>query len=71
MAELYKNSWFAIGLLITRTVLVIICVVGYDYNPEFYSSFSLVVFGVIFSIAGYMIYNIKKITDEMKGVSKK
>ena len=71
MAELYKNSWFAIGLLITGAILAIISVVGFAYNPALFSSFSLAVFGVIFSIAGYMIYNIKKIADEMKGVSKK
>ena len=71
MAELYKNSWFAIGLLITGALLAIISVVGFAYNPALFSSFSFAVFGVIFSIAGYMIYNIKKIADEMKGVSKK
>ncbi len=71
MAELYKNSWFAIGLLITGALLSIISVVGFAYNPGLFSSFSLMVFGLIFSIAGYMVYNIKKIADEMKGVSKK
>ena len=71
MAELYKNSWFAIGLLITGALLAIISVVGVAFNPTLFSSFSLAVFAIIFSIAGYMVYNIKKIADEMKVGSKK
>jgi len=71
MAELYKNSWFAVGLFITGALLAIISVVGFAFNPVLFSSFSLAVFVVIISIAGYMIYNIKKISDEMNSVSKK
>ena len=66
MAELYKNNWFGIGLLISVSVLAIISVLGYLLNPLLFSSFSLAVFLVILSVAGYMLYNIKKIADEIK-----
>jgi len=66
MVHLYKNNWVAIGLLITGILLAVISVVGYIFNPSLFSSFSWLVFGVIISIASYMLYNIKKIRDEMK-----
>ena len=66
MVHLYKNNWFAIGLLMTGIFLAVITVVGFIFNPSLFSSFSWLVFGVIISIASYMLYNIKKIRDEMK-----
>ncbi|MHA1147183.1 MAG: hypothetical protein ACTSR8_02960 [Promethearchaeota archaeon] len=66
MAELYKNNWFGIGLLISVSLLAIISVLGYVLNPALFSSFSLVVFLVILSVAGYMLYNIKKLAEEIK-----
>ncbi len=66
LSELEKNNWFVIGLFITGAFLAVITVVGLIFNPLLFSSFSYVVLGVIISIAGYMIYNIKKINDEIK-----
>lgn len=66
MAELYKSNMFGIGLLISVSVLAIISVLGYLLNPVLFGSFSLIVFLVILSVAGYMLYNIKKIADEIK-----
>ena len=64
MSDLYKNNWFAVGLLFIGLLLTVISVVGMSYNPALFSSFSLIVFIVILSIAGYLIYTIKKIADE-------
>ena len=66
MSDLYKNNWFAIGLLLTGALLAVITVVGYFFNPALFSSFSLAVLLVIISIASYMIYNIRKLSEELK-----
>ena len=66
MSDLYKNNWFAIGLLLTGALLAIINVVGFLFNPALFSSFSVVVFSVIISIASYMVYNMKKLSEELK-----
>jgi FtsH-binding integral membrane protein len=66
MTQLYKSNWVAIGLLLTGVLLVLVSVVGYIFNPRLFSSFSWLVFGVIISLAGYILYNIKKIFDEIK-----
>ncbi|MHA1292847.1 MAG: hypothetical protein ACTSQJ_09295 [Promethearchaeota archaeon] len=70
MSQLYKNNWFAFGLLITSALLSIIAVTLYLYNPLIFSSFSFIVFAFIISIAGYMLYNIKKIANEVKNLKK-
>jgi len=66
MSHLYRNSYFALGLLFAGAMLAVISVVGFAYNPGLFSSFSWGVFALIFSIAGYMIYNIKRLSSEMK-----
>ena len=66
MSHLYRNNSFALGLLFAGAMLAVISVVGVAYSPGLFSSFSWGVFAVIFSIAGYMLYNIKKLSSEMK-----
>ena len=66
MSDLYRNNLFAIGLLIVGALLAVISVVGYVFNPVLFSSFSWAAVIFIFSIAGYMVYNMKKIANEMK-----
>ena len=66
MSQLYRNSYFALGLLFAGAMLAVISVVGVAYNPGLSSSFSWGVFALVFSIAGYMLYNIKRLTSEMK-----
>ena len=66
MSHLYKNSYFALGLLFAGAMLAVISVVGVAFNPDLFSSFSWGVFAIIFSIAGYMLYNIRKLSSEMK-----
>jgi len=70
MSDLYKNNTFAFGLLMTGALLAIIGVVGYLFNPVLFSSFNIAVFVVVISIASYMLYNIKKISDEIKSTKK-
>ena len=65
MSQLYKSNMFALGLLLIGAILAVINVVGYAVNPNLFTSFSIVVTGVIASIAAFMLYNIKKISDEM------
>lgn len=70
MSELYENNWVAIGLFMIVAILSVIGVVGYTFNPSVFASFSLVVFSLIISIAGYMVYNIIKIYQEIKNTRK-
>ena len=66
LSELHKNNWFAIGLLITGAILAVIAGVGYVFNRSLFTSFSWIVFSFIGAIALYMLYNIKKIFNEIK-----
>lgn len=66
MSELQNSNWFAIGLLVIGSILAVISVVGYSFNPIMFSSFSILVFVVISSIASYMLYNMIKIYQEIK-----
>lgn len=66
LSELHKSNWFAIGLLITGAILAVIAGVGYVFNRSLFTSFSWIVFSFIGVIALYMLYNIKKILDEIK-----
>ncbi len=66
MSHLYKNNIFAMALLGAGALLTIIAIVGVAFNPILFSSFSWMTFGVISSIAGYMLYNIKKIYNDTK-----
>lgn len=66
MSQLYKNSYFALGLLFSGAMMAVISVVGFTYNPGLFSTFSWTVFALVFSIAGYMLYNIRRLTSEVK-----
>ena len=70
MAHFYKSNWVAISLLLTGALLVVVNFVGYIFNPHLFSSFSWLVVGVLISIAGYILYNVKKISDEIKSSEK-
>ena len=66
LAELYKNNWFAIGLLVTGALITLITFAGLLYNPDLFSSYTVISLSVICAIASYMLYNIKKLSKEVK-----
>lgn len=66
MSHLHKSNWFAMGLLLTGGLLAVISIVGFAFNSYIFGSFSWVLIGFLVSIAFYLMYNIKKIADEMK-----
>ena len=65
MSHLHKSNWFAVGLLITGGILSVISIVGFIFNSYFFASFSWMLIGFLVSIAFYVMYNVKKIADEM------
>ena len=65
LSELERSNWLIIALLITGGILAVIAGVGYAVNPRLFSTFSWLVFIVIVSIATYMLYNMKRILDEI------
>lgn len=65
MSHLHKSNWFAVGLLITGGILAVISIVGFIFNSYVFASFSWMLIGFLVSIAFYVMYNVKKIADEM------
>ncbi len=64
--RLRGRNWFLIGLLFTGGLLAIISLVGLTFNPDLFMSFSWFVVGFLVTIAVYMLYNFKKLSDEIK-----
>ena len=64
MSHLYKSNTFALGLFLAATTISIITVLGLSFSPGMFGTFSWLTFSVIASIAGYMLYNIIKISHE-------
>ena len=65
MTNFRKTYLFAYSLLLTAAILAFIAIVGLIYNPQLFASFSWFVVIFIALIAIYLLYNIKKLTEEM------
>lgn len=66
MSKLYNNNLAALGLFVLASFLTVIALLAYNFSQELFFIFPSTVILVIIAIALYMIYNIIKISQEIK-----
>jgi len=66
ISEFRESNRFALILLLTGAILAVIAGVGIIFNRSLFTSFSWIIFAFVGIIAIYMIYNVKKILDEIR-----